>query len=57
MFSGGPTNARLYNRDKLGTGNQISGPAIVLQMDTTIVMPPGWSGSVDGYGNLLLEMA
>ena len=57
VFSGGPTTTSLYDRDKLGTGNQIAGPAIVLQMDTTIVMPPGWSGSVDGYGNLMLEMS
>ena len=57
VFSGGPTTTRLYDRDKLGTGNQIAGPAIVLQMDTTIVMPPGWAGSVDDYGNLLVEMS
>ena len=56
VFAGGPTATHLYDRDKLGTGNQISGPAIVLQMDTTLVMPPGWSGKVDSYGNLLLEM-
>ena len=30
---------------------------MVLQMDTTLVMPPGWSGDVDAYGNLLLERA
>jgi N-methylhydantoinase A len=56
VFSSGATTTRLYDRDKLETGNQIGGPAIVLQMDTTIVMPPGWSGSVDSYGNLLMEM-
>ncbi len=56
VFSSGATTTRLYDRDKLGTGNQIAGPAIVLQMDTTIVMPPGWAGSVDSHGNLLLEM-
>ena len=56
MFSSGATTTRLYDRDKLGTGNQIAGPAIVLQKDTTIVMPPGWAGLVDSHGNLLLEM-
>lgn len=57
VFAGGATAARLYDRDKLRTGNRIAGPAIVLQMDTTLVMPPGWAGEVDGYGNLLLERA
>jgi len=57
VFLGGATAARLYDRDKLRTGNRIAGPAIVLQMDTTLVMPPGWAGEVDAYGNLLLERA
>ena len=57
VFAGGATAARLCDRDKLRTGNRIAGPAIVLQMDTTLVMPPGWAGEVDAYGNLLLERA
>ena len=57
VFAGGATAARLYDRDKLRTGNRIAGPAMVLQMDTTLVMPPGWPGEVDAYGNLLLERA
>ena len=57
IFANGATVTRLYDRDKLGSGNQIAGPAIVLQMDTTIVMPPGWFGTADAYGNLLLEMS
>ena len=57
VFAGGATAARLYDRDKLRTGNRIAGPAIVLQMDTTLVMPPGRAGEVDASGNLLLERA
>jgi N-methylhydantoinase A/oxoprolinase/acetone carboxylase beta subunit len=29
----------------------------VLQMDATIVVPPEWAGTVDPYGNLVLEPA
>jgi len=57
VFAGGATAARLYDRDKMGTGNRISGPAIILQMDTTLVMPLSCAGAVDAYGNLLLERA
>ena len=57
VFACGAAATRLYDRDRLGTGNRIAGPAIVLQMDTTQVMPPGWSGEVDAYGNLLLVRA
>ena len=55
VFPGGPLATPLYERDKLDSGNRVSGPALVLQMDTTIVIPTGWGGSVDPYGNLILE--
>ena len=55
VFSGGPVTTRLYGRENLRTGDQISGPAIVLQMDTTVVITPGWTGTTDDYGNLVLE--
>jgi N-methylhydantoinase A/oxoprolinase/acetone carboxylase beta subunit len=44
----------LYERDRLDIGATIAGPAIVEQFDATTVIPPGWSGRVDGYSNLIL---
>ncbi len=55
VFAGGMVPTTLYNRDRLRTGNRIAGPALLLQLDTTIVVPPGWNGQVDPYGNLILE--
>ena len=55
VFAQGAVNTTLYDRDRLRTGNRIAGPALLLQLDTTIVSPPGWTGVVDPYGNLLLE--
>ncbi len=43
-----------YRRDRLRTGNQIPGPAIVEQADTTTVIPPGWMATVDPFGNLMI---
>ena len=40
----------------MAAGNRIAGPALVVQLDTTTVVPPGWQGEVDAYGNLLLTM-
>ena len=57
VFAGGPVETTLYDRDQLQTGNRIAGPALLLQLDTTIVVPPGWNGEVDPYGNLILEPA
>ena len=55
VFSDGPSSTPLYNREKLTSGAQIRGPALVIQMDSTVVVPPGWAGEVDPYGNLVLE--
>ncbi len=49
------TIATLYERDQLNVGASIAGPAIVEQFDATTVLPPGWSGQVDGYRNLILK--
>jgi N-methylhydantoinase A len=57
VFAEGPMHTTLYDRGLLGTGNRLDGPALLLQLDTTIVVPPGWVGQVDPYGNLLLERA
>ena len=56
VFRQGRLDTPLYNRDLLTTGNRITGPALVIQLDTTTVVPPGWRGEVDAYGNLLLAM-
>ena len=54
-FPAGTLNSNLYDRDKLRSGNLIQGPALLLQLDTTIVVPPAWGGAVDPFGNLVLE--
>jgi N-methylhydantoinase A/oxoprolinase/acetone carboxylase beta subunit len=53
-FNGTMIDATLYERDQLDIGANVAGPAIVEQFDATTVIPPGWSGHVDGYGNLIL---
>ena len=56
VFRDGELETPLYDRDQLAAGNRIVGPALVVQLDTTTVVPPGWQGEVDAYGNLLLTM-
>jgi len=47
---------KLYNRDNLLPGHKFTGPAIIFQYDTTIVITPEWKTAVDAYGNLILEI-
>jgi N-methylhydantoinase A len=50
-----PIPTALYDRDRLEPGNVVVGPAVLFQLDTTMIVPPGWSATVDGWGNLLVE--
>ena len=52
---GGPIATACYQREQLEPGNRIAGPALVLQYDSTVLLAPGWSASVDAFGNLLCE--
>ncbi|MFC4116862.1 hydantoinase/oxoprolinase family protein [Nonomuraea zeae] len=55
LLAGAWHEAGVYLRAALGVGDVFAGPAIVEQDDTTVVVPPGWSGDVDGAGNLHLR--
>jgi N-methylhydantoinase A len=50
-----PIPAALYERERLLPGNIVVGPAVVFQMDTTSIIPPGWAATVDGWRNLIVE--
>ncbi len=47
----------IYDRTTLRPGSIFSGPAIVEQADTTSVIEPGMTARVDGFDNILVEMA
>ena len=55
VFQQGALSTNLYQRHLLRHGNVIEGPAVVVQMDSTTSIPPGWVAQVDGYGNLVIE--
>jgi N-methylhydantoinase A/oxoprolinase/acetone carboxylase beta subunit len=48
---------RFYDRGKLPLDEAFEGPAVVFHLDTTTVVPPGWSARADRSGNLLLAKA
>ncbi|TYB90197.1 hydantoinase/oxoprolinase family protein [Oceaniovalibus sp. ACAM 378] len=54
--TGAFTETALYARDRLHAGMAFNGPAIVEQMDTTTLIPPGVSVRVDTLDNLILEL-
>lgn len=45
---------KFYIRAKLPLDTDFDGPAVILQIDTTTVVPPGWSATLDKGANLIL---
>ena len=41
-----------YNRDRLKAGHRIPGPAILVQHNSTTLLPPGYVADVTEFGNL-----
>ena len=52
---GGFVTTAIYDRTRLPESACVSGPAIVEQMDTTTVIPPGYAATVDAASNLRIR--
>jgi N-methylhydantoinase A len=55
-FAGGWAETPVYWRDALPEGARIAGPAVIEQMDTTILIEPGDVATDDGRGNLIITV-
>ncbi|MFB5935872.1 hydantoinase/oxoprolinase family protein [Peribacillus frigoritolerans] len=51
----GYVNTNVYNRELIPAFSEITGPAIIDQLDTTTVIPPNFRAKVDKYRNLILS--
>ena len=54
-FTTGIHQARIYERARLQHGNRVEGPALLVQDDSTILLPPAWEGVVDAWGNITAQ--
>ena len=54
VFQEGTFETPLYLRERLQCGCRVAGPALVVQTDSTTLIPPGWVASVDQWKNLLI---
>ncbi len=55
-FPGGWRETPVYDRHRLPAGARFPGPAVVQQLDCTSIVEPGNRASLDGAGNLVLEI-
>jgi len=54
LLDGAPRRVALYRRADLVHGLTFDGPCVIEQDDTTTIVPDGYAGSVDRFGNLFL---
>ena len=55
--AGGFVPCGIYDRAKLAPGSSIDGPAILENVDSTVVIDPGWRARIDDYGNCIMQAA
>ena len=55
FMDGKHCEATIFARAKLKSGNQIIGPAIITEMDSTSVILVGHVGDIDDFGNILIR--
>jgi N-methylhydantoinase A len=55
-FKGQCCATDVYDRAKMQAGAEFSGPAIVEQVDSTVVIPPQATAKVDQYMNILIRV-
>jgi N-methylhydantoinase A len=54
VLDGKRCHASLIARNDLRSGDFLSGPAVISEYSATTLVPHGWTGRVDAYGQILL---
>ncbi len=55
FFKGGWRLADIYDRKELGPGIEICGPAVIEELSSTTLIPPGFCGVVDELGSIIIR--
>ena len=55
FMQGKEHSAPVYQRAELQTGQEVTGPAVVLETASTIIIEPGWTGRMTVENDIILE--
>ncbi|WVZ22009.1 hypothetical protein V8G54_000553 [Vigna mungo] len=56
-FGNGWQETPLYKLDKLGYGHMMSGPAIIMNGNSTVIVEPNCRATITKYGNIRIEIS
>ena len=51
-----PLETPIYNREDLPAGLSVEGPAIIDQLDSTTIVPPGVTAEIDEWLNIRMQI-
>ncbi len=54
-FDDGGVAAGVYDRARLGAGDEVRGPAVLEEFSSTVPLHPGFVARVDRFGNLVIR--
>ena len=54
IFDGEPHQTNIYIRDRLTTGTNLAGPAVIEEDSATTVVPPGYQIQIDNRRNIVV---
>jgi N-methylhydantoinase A len=54
IFNQNTLKTQVFHRANLQPGDRFNGPAIIEEVSCTTVIPPGYGGSVDTFGNVVI---
>ncbi|GAB3301578.1 hydantoinase/oxoprolinase family protein [Epidermidibacterium keratini] len=49
------SKAKIYDRAKLGAGDEIEGPAVIQEFGSTVPIHPGFSATIDKAANIIIK--
>ena len=53
-FGGSPVSTAIIDRNSIGDGDAVSGPAIIEEVTSTTLLPPGWTAQLIDGGHMSL---
>lgn len=56
FLAGSFLDTNIYERDEIQPGQSIGGPCLIEETTSTTVIPPGWSGRMDAFGNIVVTL-
>ena len=53
---GGFSDVAVHRRNTLVDGQELYGPLVIEEPESTVIVPPGSAGHIDKFGNIVIDL-